>query len=259
MYDVGRWLSGRVSALHSVVACSISSGGDHGIVLRRPNKVETAVQWFCMSRASVYRIFWSWWFNIYSSSWKCTQSSLNFAHSQNVNHVTSSCFTSTTATLWPSFINAMGRYCLAGWSPKRPNCFFVFLLSDASLKVKKNFLKGQWLYSACWNRNSLSMAVISSRVSITKRKFGYFYLVFPRVREEDFSVHVCYLFLLKKISSVYCSFRTVPIRMLYRGRWKVLKTTTGLNFAFLKTFGFFVLFFLFFFCFFFVFFMSSKI
>ena len=29
--DVDRWLSGRVSALHSVVAGLISSGGDHGI------------------------------------------------------------------------------------------------------------------------------------------------------------------------------------------------------------------------------------
>ena len=31
MCDVDRWLSGRVSALHSVVTGSISSGGNHGI------------------------------------------------------------------------------------------------------------------------------------------------------------------------------------------------------------------------------------
>ena len=59
--DVGRWLGGEVSALHSVVAGSISSEIDHGItLLMRPNKVETAVQCFRVFRASIRRIFWSW-------------------------------------------------------------------------------------------------------------------------------------------------------------------------------------------------------
>ena len=45
-------------ALHPVVVGLISSGGDHGItLLMKPNKVESAIQYFSMSRASVRRTF----------------------------------------------------------------------------------------------------------------------------------------------------------------------------------------------------------
>ena len=59
--DMDWWLSCRFSALQSVVAVLISSGGDHGYtLLMRPNKVETTVQCFRMSRVNVRQIFWSW-------------------------------------------------------------------------------------------------------------------------------------------------------------------------------------------------------
>ena len=62
---VDRWLSCKALALHSVVTGSISRGRDHGYtLLMRPNKVETAVQWFHMLCTSVCRIFWWWWFNL---------------------------------------------------------------------------------------------------------------------------------------------------------------------------------------------------
>ena len=43
--DVDRWLIGRVSALHSVVAGSISRGKSWYTLLLRPNKVETVVSY----------------------------------------------------------------------------------------------------------------------------------------------------------------------------------------------------------------------
>ena len=54
----GLWLSCRVSALHPLVPGSISRGGrSRHTLLMRPNKVETGVPCFRMSRTSFHRVF----------------------------------------------------------------------------------------------------------------------------------------------------------------------------------------------------------